>query len=174
LRWKCTSLHQDPWGFFILMRKILFKAKQVDNGQWVEGDLLSNCNHKGRKCVMIKNTTTNVNNGKIDLIADEVDPETICQLSSITDDKDTQIWEGDIVQFGAQGGSIGKVKFLDSNAAFVVRDKFGDYQFLYNIEASTKITVIGNVFDNPELLKSKPKEPLSGAALFEPTNNPNT
>lgn len=77
----------------------------------------------------------------------------LCQYTGLKDKNGKEIYEGDIVKFGSQYLSTNEVKFLESNAGYLVKDKWGDWQWLYDVCGSTNIEVIGNRFENPELLK---------------------
>jgi hypothetical protein len=139
------------------MKNRLVKAKRIDTQKWVKGLVYDVFDEKAGKFAYFINEHS-FEGASLDYpyptyqcIEHEVDPETVCLLSPITDNKNTPIWECDIVKLG--DSSIAEVKFLDNQAAFVTRDIFGEYQFLYNIENWTTITVVGNRFDNPELLE---------------------
>ena len=68
------------------MREILFKAKRVDNGEWVEGYYMNRVNHE-----IIQEGTW---------IIWEVDKNTICQYTGLTDKNGNKIWENDIAKHG--------------------------------------------------------------------------
>lgn len=70
-------------------RKIKFKAKRLDSGEWIKGDLL----HQGSG-VFICNLDKN---GM--LIDTEVDPSTICRFTGLKDSKGVDIFDGDILVF---------------------------------------------------------------------------
>ncbi len=141
-----------------MSREILFRAKRADNGEWVEGCLLISDERYfiipefGVSCIEeVKYRTTDK---LITLYAFEVDPETVCQYTGLTDKNGKKIFEGDIIK---EKTTVGIVKFGKCGNGF----HYGFY-----IEWLTcphlrpelafwdsEIQVTGNIFDNPELLE---------------------
>ena len=129
------------------MREILFRGKRTDNGEWIEGSLW---NYVGEMKIL---SSTNV-------VGYDVIPETVGQYTGLTDKNGTKIFEGDIL-----GTDITRpyliVEYRDASFMFNCNDGGEDY---YDImlpilkEAHTKYEygeVIGNIYDNPELLKGE-------------------
>lgn len=130
------------------MREILFRGKRKDNGKWVygyysyctDGNILSHRIYIG----FGEGYGTN----KLSDVWYEVIPETVGQYTGLTDKDGTEIFEGDIVLHKNQKDFI----FYDEElAAFVCKDSFQKgASWLYTHE----FELIGNIFENPELLKA--------------------
>lgn len=122
------------------MREILFKAKRLDNGEWVEGFLY-----------IRKDGVSEINyyNKELDVerYTHEVDPNTICQFTELTDKNGNKIWENDIV---VDDIILGTVVWDVKNARFVINDINDDYQD-YS-DWWNEVGVIGDIFDDYELL----------------------
>lgn len=141
------------------MREILFRGKRTDNGEWVYGNLVRGCDKKYAYIVEF---------GNEELCRNYVDvhPETVGQYTGLADKNGTKIFEGDIV------------KCVDANngGVFTAIVSFGNPNHEYNWgfqlvqmggdnlntdillwvdmeEAGAYIEVIGNIYDNPELLE---------------------
>ncbi len=120
------------------MREILFRGKRIDNGKWVEGYLF-----KIWECAYILWGTTNDVPNMI-----EVDANTICQYTGLTDKNGNKIWENDIISY-PQIHAKGNVAFVEDT--FVLFDEYDGKQYINGMW--NKFKVIGNVFDNADLVK---------------------
>lgn len=145
------------------MRDILFKAKRIDNGEWVEGYVFDDgfVDRKrmfvGGLVIMDYKGTAN-DRWEVGTAFYEVDPNTICQYTGLTDKNGNKIWENDVVRYYDELVNMVKedlVKWNETHASFTrLHESRMGLQYLYIDEGiSNRCEVIGNIFDNPELIK---------------------
>lgn len=125
--------------------RYLFKAKTC-NGEWVRGFLASN---KGKLYISNRDGRP---------FAFEIRPETICQCTGLKDKNGKLIWENDIVK--DEKGNFYKVSWQNNYYQFswiCVKSEIFEVDVKWDLYAmrSFEIEVIGNIFDNPELLESE-------------------
>lgn len=127
------------------MREILFKAKRKDNGEWIQGYYYQIWQRGYILWGMINNMPDMV----------EVNPNTLCQYTGLTDKNGKKIWENDILR--RDGYWDMRIEF--ENGAFMVRNA-DKIQYINRVTYTSISTfdikeyeVIGNIFDNPELLE---------------------
>lgn len=144
------------------MREILFKAKQIDNGEWIEGSLIDLDIDSGY-CYIVQPYKKASILPIIFLITDRmklVDPETLCQFTGLCDKNGKRIWENDVVCLVCDGKEhIYQIVWDNSELDFKAtkgEENYGThYEYLLCCE---EIEVIGNIFDNPELLQEESDE----------------
>lgn len=125
--------------------RYLFRGKRIDTGEWVFGDLVHSVYKIGDTCVGQYGNEVGMH---------EVDPETICQCTGIKDKNGKLIWENDIVNCLTEECS-GYIGWNESEAGFyfnvLLEDGSFEEEHIYDYQ--DWIEVIGNTFDNPELLE---------------------
>lgn len=83
----------------------------------------------------------------------DIDPDTLCQFTGLHDANGTPIFQGDIIK--DEVGEIYEVCWYDDLAAFMAEMVCNQKPFMmYDIDPKN-CKIIGNVFDNPELLKQQ-------------------
>lgn len=116
------------------MREIKFKAKQLNSGEWFEGDLV----HLGnRVCI----GGDHIKDG----IAD-VDPSTVCQFTGLTDCKGKELFEHDLIHFVGHK-HIGEVTWSEENYVFMIGYAKEPPCWLSDVQEIGKIAIVGNKFD---------------------------
>ena len=129
------------------MREILFRGKRTDCEAWVEGDLL----HYESGEMAICKGFSNYGYEATEIIGRyKVIPETVGQYTGLTDKNGTKIFEGDILTIENEG-VYAAIKYNESNAAFYVEDE--DHEDYLGEAWETDVVIIGNIHDNPEILK---------------------
>ena len=125
------------------IENIKFKAKRLDNGEWVEGSLTYS---QGTAFIHCKE---NDEDDRCYLTPYEVFPETVCQFTGIMDEDCNEIWEGDIVRdtedlLGID--NLYEVVYIEEegNFAFKSLDKVDNYEPFVNL---FNACVVGNKFD---------------------------
>lgn len=143
------------------MREILFRGKRKDNGEWICGDLLQDVESGICAIVSYVNLGGNIHDLSESCIF-AVIPETVGQYTGLTDKNGVKIFEGDIVKGTAYSATtIGVIVWIDEISSFGVR-------YAQNLTAWVNSSilrcaaigktdefaaeVIGNIYDNPELL----------------------
>ena len=116
------------------MREILFRGKRIDNGEWVEWNMITGIPHD------------------IHIL-----DNTICQCTGLRDKNGKLIWENDICDRKEQYPEI--VKYRDGDwtldYSYVSHKERGACYCNLGFYAEERkcVEVIGNIFDNPELLE---------------------
>lgn len=132
------------------MREILFRGKSLKDNEWTEGYYCRYGWTGKEKDYIIPDYASA-------LYAVEVESNTLGQFTGLTDKNGVKIFEGDIVRYG---DTIHKVVFEQRNGTAyfglvyspIETLPFGHYQDLRQLE------VIGNIFDNPELIGGEADE----------------
>lgn len=125
------------------IRNIKFKAKRLDNGEWIIGSFVV------MKIPALSKTTIGI------VVAGgatlhEVDPSTVCQFTGLKDCEGKEVWDHDLLQ--SQGsGVIYEVSWSQEEGGFIVKESVSGARLLTLLCAVLtlfKFKVIGNKFDN--------------------------
>lgn len=146
------------------MREILFKAKRLDNGEWVEGNLVltPNADEDFKAIIIPFNDNGEYTEGAEDECLGfetwyKVDTTTICQYTGLTDKNGNKIWENDICDRKEKYPEVVKQYQGDwvlDYSCVLGKEEGNSYCNLgfYCCERNC-VEVIGNIFDNPKLIK---------------------
>ena len=138
-----------------MSREIVFKAKRKNWRElsqeewWVEGNFITD--EKDDQKAYIGYLFGVVDGVVEDFDIVEINPETLCQYTGLTDKNGKRIWENDIVEHEISS-VLGAVEwYAEDYVGWWVNDEYlGKQQF--TDEMWDECVVIGNIFDNPELL----------------------
>lgn len=157
------------------MREILFRGKRADDGSWVKGFLYK---HEPPLTCFLPNTKESiewyiVQTGFANLHMPrpvrllKIDISTAGQYTGLTDKNGQKIFEGDIVHQYNEGldneylydlrVDIGRVFWYQEGARFSRTSKLFPND-RPEICAHCEYEVVGNIYDNPELLESSEEE----------------
>ena len=166
------------------MREILSKAKQIDNGEWIEGSLIDLDIDSGY-CYIVPPYKKASILPIIFLITDRmklVDPETLCRFTGLCDKNGNKIWKNDILmchgnpkdlvkaafgEFGVRNIETGSIvdKVVGWHYEVVPTDTISRCEpFCWSMPLTKdyidrcEMEVVGNIFDNPELLQEESDE----------------
>ena len=133
------------------MREILFRGKRVDNGEWIQGDLVQFLPHGIVRIVTQEPPYKDA----------EVDSDTVGQFTGLTDKNGRKIFEGDIIHLEYSQVFFGGVYFGEYTAEVSYKEGCFITDGINNgdeIETplsgfdNDELEIIGNIHDNPELL----------------------
>lgn len=149
------------------MREILFRGKREDSGEWVYGYLNR---HPSPVQIGDYNNPWTIHVPPADQddngIVYWVDPSSVGQYTGLTDKNGVKIFEGDIVKF-KHGGEFGEtgiyfrnyaVEFVNTYVTYGLRlrNRSVHFPFKQATAAMHDVLVIGNIHDNPDLLREEP------------------
>ena len=170
-------------------REILFKAKRKDNGKWVEGyyiyhikrticPLGDSVKPEDEQHVIMQDGFSDWNMPR-NTVVYEINPDTICQYTGLTDKNGKRIWENDILRGHKNDDDLARVVFgefsvIDVDTLETVDRVVGWHTEVIETDALSKcepfclpmpladfyikrseFEVFGNFFDDPELLEVK-------------------
>lgn len=141
--------------------RYLFKAKRTDNGEWVIGNRIDD-GVTGQVFIHAVGNSVNESDkvgeeGCLQFVAFEVAPSTICQCTGLKDKNGKLIWENDIVMTVYDGNEhIYQVVWDESELDFKATNGKENYESNFEyLPCCDEIEILGNCFDNPELLEEE-------------------
>ena len=139
------------------MREILFRGKRVDNGEWIFWNVFGHITtQNGRQRPITEKTKRGVR-FYTDIYSVKIRKETVEQYTGLTDKNGRKIFEGDIVELTyytlpEERKVMAEVAYEEESAAFVLYS-FGTENKGICGEICNTNKVIGNIYDNPEMLE---------------------
>lgn len=137
------------------MRKILFKAKRLDNGEWVDGYYLNvaKINH------FICTGKIKLDGAVKGIVAPEmyaIAPDTICQFTGLTDKNGKKIWENDILKAHLDADypeDTTYTRILWNETGFCTNENHSRDIETFGKWDAEHFEVCGNIFENADLLE---------------------
>ena len=126
------------------MREILFRGKSTDTKEWVIGDHLKmKFGGEDIDCIVPYGALVDILLGNT---VGRVDTETLGQFTGLTDKNGVKIFEGDILKYL---GELFFVEYDEDSVGFLAKKPNG----ICTSDVFYYCEIVGNVHDNPELLK---------------------
>lgn len=145
------------------MRDILFRAKRIDNGEWVEGYYIYHIKRtlcpfgdsvkpEDEQHVIMQDGFSDWNMPR-NTVAFDIEPETVCQYTGLKDKNGEKVFIGDIIR--CTKGCTHKVIWMKEYAGTFIGGMPAVYLSGLNkgYAWTGEEEIVGNIFDNPERLK---------------------
>lgn len=115
------------------VENIKFKAKRLDNGEWVEGDVM----HTIEDTIIIEIDGVGVH---------VIEPSTVCQFTGLKDCRGEELFEHDLIHFIGFRHTA-ELIWSEDNYAFMIVCENKHLRWLHDVIEVSKIERIGNKFD---------------------------
>lgn len=126
------------------MRPIKFRGQRLDNGAWLESYSIY---QEGGIYLFDDDSPHKDTHFGHCLV--EVDSATVGQFTGLHDKNGKEIYEGDVLLWTTVGGDVGHLKIVIYNGCVWAEN----VTELYRVMIDSYVDTIGNIHDNPELLK---------------------
>ena len=151
-----------------MKREILFRGKRVDNGEWVHGKGLQQCKDElGNEIVaifedIVKSEKYIKKEGRYTLYYVPVKAETLGQYTGLKDKNGKEIYEGDILITGSTSNLTVEIVYNEEDTSFILKltsiNEVSAHTLGSWLSLGYECAIIGNVYDNPELMKGDSNE----------------
>lgn len=135
-----------------MMREILFRGKDSITKSWVYGALVQQQDDPLREKTLIISYSNYQYGDFSEAVVHEVDPETVGQYTGFVDKKGKKIFEGDILSIYNSKAFLFAVEWNNQYVLKCTTNGVSDNIFNV-IESPEDVEVVGNIYDNPELIK---------------------
>ncbi len=132
------------------MREILFRGKRTDNGEWVYGVPIKDSHGE---TVMVESVYECEEYNCRGANCLYVNENTVEQYTGLTDKNGKTIFEGDIVK--GNWGTLFTIFYDEARLQLRTRSQLGIERDIDYYQGYNGIEVIGNIYDNPELLSGE-------------------
>lgn len=131
-----------------MYRTVLFRAKRItaDDPQerFIEGSLVSYLGMFGQRVYSIVSDAG---------MRNDIQAHTLGEFTGLNDKNGTPIYEGDIVRHVRGQKRTDSGDYADDAIVFAVKYEDAQFNISYYAQVTGSLEVIGNVYDNPELVK---------------------
>lgn len=135
-----------------MMREILFRGKDSITKRWVYGALVQQQDDPLKEKAFIISYSNYQFGDFSEAVMHEVDPETVGQYTGFVDKNSKKIFEGDIVSIYNSKAFLFAVEWNNQYVLKCTTNGVSD-NILNVIESPEDVEVVGNIYDNPELIK---------------------
>ena len=123
------------------IENIKFKAKRLDNGEWVYGSLIRSTAGVKERAYIVDSFSSMSDYSVVD-----VDPSTVCQFTGLKDCEGKELFEHDLIHFVGHK-HIGEVTWSEENYVFMIGYEKEPPCWLSDVLEIDKIERVGNKFD---------------------------
>ena len=141
------------------MREILFRGKKLSNGEWVQGHYFETITKHIHHNIVVPDSMA-----VLGYINYEVDIQTVSEYTGLNDLNGIPIFEGDIIkhynkiEYGHSSSFDVGLVYWDEEELGWKRTGQSESQYIKNhgyiLTNKSKYEVIGNIYDNPDLISS--------------------